>query len=101
MKDSSLATNLVPSDPPCGADRGRGRFPDRNPQVGQILSAADDHGLQLTGLHQTRYRGLAKTHLEHVLTALAINLVRVDAWLTGSQRPEAGPPDSPGWPSTL
>jgi hypothetical protein len=34
-------------------------------------------------LHQARYRGLAKTHLQHVLTALAINLVRVDAWLTG------------------
>ena len=31
-----------------------------------------------------RYRGLAKTHLQHVLTALAINLVRVDAWLTGA-----------------
>jgi len=28
-------------------------------------------------------RGLAKTHLQHVLTALALNLVRVDAWLTG------------------
>jgi|Tabmets5t2r1_1033131.scaffolds.fasta_scaffold08979_1 transposase len=34
-------------------------------------------------LHHARYRGLAKTHLQHVLTALAINLVRVDAWLTG------------------
>jgi IS5 family transposase len=35
-------------------------------------------------LHQARYRGLAKTHLQHTLTALAINLVRVDAWLTGA-----------------
>jgi hypothetical protein len=35
-------------------------------------------------LHQARYRGLAKTHLQHVLTALALNLVRVDAWLTGA-----------------
>jgi hypothetical protein len=33
---------------------------------------------------QARYhRGLAKTHLQHVLTALALNLVRLDAWLTG------------------
>jgi Transposase DDE domain len=31
-----------------------------------------------------RYRGLAKTHLQHVLTALALNLVRVDAWLSGT-----------------
>jgi transposase len=35
-------------------------------------------------LHQARYRGLTKTHLQHTLTALAINLVRVDAWLTGA-----------------
>ena len=35
-------------------------------------------------LHQTRHRGLAKTHPQHVLTALALNLVRVDAWLTGT-----------------
>jgi transposase len=38
---------------------------------------------RLSDLHQARYRGMAKTHLQHVLTALAINLVRVDAWLTG------------------
>ena len=38
---------------------------------------------RLSDLHHARYRGLAKTHLQHVLTALAINLVRVDAWLTG------------------
>jgi Transposase DDE domain len=35
-------------------------------------------------VHHARYRGLAKTHLQHVLTALAINLVRLDAWLTGT-----------------
>src|SRR5438128_1140344 len=34
-------------------------------------------------LHHARYRGLAKTHLQHVLTALALNLGRVDTWLTG------------------
>jgi IS5 family transposase len=38
---------------------------------------------RLSDLHHARYRGLAKTHLQHVLTALAINLLRVDAWLTG------------------
>ena len=30
------------------------------------------------------YRGLA--HLQHGLTALALNLVRVNAWLTGTRR---------------
>jgi transposase len=46
------------------------------------------------GVHQTRYRGLAKTHLQHVLTALALNLVRVDAWLSGT-------PPGGTWPSRL
>jgi hypothetical protein len=29
---------------------------------------------------------LAKTHLQHVLTAAAINLARLDAWYTGKKR---------------
>ncbi|HET6443928.1 MAG TPA: IS1182 family transposase [candidate division Zixibacteria bacterium] len=32
------------------------------------------------GLRQTRYRGLAKTHLQHIATAAAINLDRLVAW---------------------
>ena len=32
-------------------------------------------------LRHARYIGLAKTHLQHVLTAVAINLIRVLAWL--------------------
>ena len=35
-----------------------------------------------TGIRRTRYTGLAKTHLGHVLAATAINIVRLDAWLT-------------------
>ncbi|MFD7165272.1 transposase [Streptomyces violascens] len=36
------------------------------------------------GLRRCRYRGLPKTHLQHVLTATAtaLNLARTDAWLT-------------------
>lgn len=30
---------------------------------------------------RSRYIGLAKTHLQQILTAMAINLVRVIAWL--------------------
>lgn len=29
-------------------------------------------------------KGTAKTHLQHVLTAMALNLVRIDAWLSGT-----------------
>jgi predicted thioredoxin/glutaredoxin len=34
---------------------------------------------------QTRYIGLAKTHLQHVLTAIAMNMVRALRWLAGEQ----------------
>ncbi|WP_223838678.1 transposase [Saccharopolyspora pogona] len=33
-----------------------------------------------TGIRRSRYLGLAKTHLAHVIAATAINLIRLDAW---------------------
>lgn len=33
----------------------------------------------VSGMRRTRYRGRAKTHLGHVLTAAAANLIRLDA----------------------
>ena len=36
------------------------------------------------GLRRCRYIGLAKTRLQHVLTAVAINLVRVAEWYAGT-----------------
>ena len=38
---------------------------------------------RLSDVHHARYRGKPKTFLQHTLTAMAINLIRVDAWLTG------------------
>jgi transposase len=38
-------------------------------------------GTRAFGLRRSRYIGLAKTHLQHVLTAAAINLTRFAAWL--------------------
>ena len=38
------------------------------------------------GLRECRYIGLAKTHLQHVLTAVAINFARLDNWFTGKKR---------------
>ncbi|MEV0053750.1 hypothetical protein AB0H34_25025, partial [Saccharopolyspora shandongensis] len=35
-----------------------------------------------TGIRRSRYLGLPKTHLAHVFTATAINLIRLDAWWT-------------------
>ncbi len=43
-------------------------------------------GVRGMGLRRTRYDGLYKTHLQHVLIAVAINLVRIDAVLTKTPR---------------
>ena len=40
-------------------------------------------GVRAFGLRRARYRGLAKTHLQTVITAVALNLDRLAAWLDG------------------
>jgi transposase len=40
-------------------------------------------GVRAYGLRHARYVGLAKTHLQHLLTAAAINLKRIFNWLSG------------------
>jgi transposase len=44
-------------------------------------------GVRAFGLRRTRYWGVAKTHLQHVATAAAINIDRIVAWL--AERPRA------------
>jgi len=39
--------------------------------------------IAVTGTRNARYKGLAKTHLEHVCSAVALNLIRLDAWWNG------------------
>src|SRR5260221_1344698 len=41
-------------------------------------------GVRAFPLRQARYLGQAKTHLQHLLMAVAMNLVRVVAWLAGA-----------------
>ncbi|MFB7621046.1 IS1182 family transposase [Kitasatospora sp. NPDC056181] len=43
-------------------------------------------GIKRCGLRRSRYHGLAKTSLQHELTAAAINLARIDAHLTNTPR---------------
>ncbi len=43
------------------------------------------------GLRCARYLGLAKTHPQNIVTAAAINLARVDAWLTCKPRAATRP----------
>ncbi len=45
---------------------------------GTIRQATD-----VTGLRRARYRGLAKTHLDHAFSAVALNLIRLNAWWNG------------------
>ncbi len=40
-------------------------------------------GVRRSGLRQSRYIGLAKTHLQHIFMAAGLNLCRFDAWLNG------------------
>ncbi len=44
-------------------------------------------GVRAFGLRRTRYWGVAKTHLQHVAIAAAINIDRMVAWL--DERPRA------------
>jgi transposase len=44
-------------------------------------------GVRAFGLRRTRYRGLSKTHLQHIAIAAAINIDRIVAWL--AERPRA------------
>jgi transposase len=39
--------------------------------------------VRVCGLRRARYRGLQKTHLQHLATASALNFVRLSAWLGG------------------
>jgi len=52
------------------------------PRAGIVCTHAQV--IRRSGLRQARYRGLAKTHLQHVLTAAAINLLRIASWLDGT-----------------
>ncbi|MFE3547325.1 transposase [Streptomyces kronopolitis] len=56
-------------------DEWKARYAARAGVEGTIHQA-----VAVSGIGRTRYRGLAKTHLGHVLTATAINLIRLDAW---------------------
>lgn len=38
------------------------------------------------GMRRTRYRGIDKVHLQHLMTAAAMNLMRVIDWLAGKKR---------------
>lgn len=48
------------------------------------IEATMSQGVRAFGLRRCRYIGLAKTHLQHILTAAAINFVRASEWVDGT-----------------
>ena len=50
------------------------------------IEGALSQGVRAFGLRAARYRGQAKTYLQHLLVAVAMNIVRVAAWAEGIPR---------------
>ena len=55
-----------------------------------MVEGTPSQGVGAFGLRKTRYRGLAKTGLQHVATASAMNLIRFQTYLQGVPQ-ERGP----------
>jgi transposase len=47
------------------------------------IEATHEQAIRRCGLRHARYLGLAKTHLQHIVTAVAINLIRLGEWWAG------------------
>jgi len=61
-----------------GTAEGKRLYAQRNGVEGTL-----SQGVRAFGLRRARYRGLAKTGLQHVATAAALNLDRIAAWVAG------------------
>ncbi|MEV5951122.1 transposase [Streptomyces sp. NPDC051993] len=61
-----------------GDEQWRAKYGTRAGIEGTIHQA-----VAVTGMRRARYLGLQKTHLEHVFSAVALNLIRLDAWWNG------------------
>ncbi|MFE7333209.1 transposase, partial [Streptomyces sp. NPDC057565] len=65
----------------------KARYAARSGVEGTINEFAHGHGMR-----QCRYRGRSKAHLQHVLTAIAVNIERLSRW---SVTEEGSPPRPP------
>ncbi|MFF3327754.1 transposase [Streptomyces sp. NPDC002889] len=61
---------------------GRGEFYQH--RLG--IEATVSQGVRTFGLRRSRYRGRPETSLQHLFTSTAMNLARLDAWITGTPR---------------
>ncbi len=78
-----------PSRVDCTQSKTSGRVLHLRPQAAHARAGIEgtlSQGVRSMGLRRARYDGLPKVHFQQVLTAVAINLVRIDAVLTGTRR---------------
>jgi len=52
------------------------------------VEATHAQAIRRSGLRRARYIGLAKTRLQHVTTAAAVNVLRITAWCAGTPLPK-------------
>ncbi|MFJ8613219.1 transposase [Streptomyces sp. NPDC003631] len=45
------------------------------------IEATLSQNIRTCGLRRTRYRGLRKTHVQHILTVLACNVTQIADWI--------------------
>ena len=50
------------------------------------VEGTHSQAIRRCGLRRSRYIGLAKTHLQHLLTAVALNVIRLGEWWLGTPR---------------
>ncbi len=48
------------------------------------IEGTHSQGVRRCGLRRTRYTGLAKTRLQHLITAVALNVIRLGEWWLGT-----------------
>jgi transposase len=48
------------------------------------IEGTHEQAIRRCGLRQARYLGLARTHLQHLLTAAALNVLRLGEWWLGT-----------------
>jgi IS5 family transposase len=79
---------LLPQDQQTALeDRRREQLTDQWQQRYNIRAGVEgtiSQAVRRTRIRRTRYTGLPKTRLGHIFAATAINIIRVDAWLTGT-----------------
>ena len=86
-KRSRRSITLRPEAQYKALQKARQREPTDDYQADYALRAGVEgtmsEGVRAHGLRHARYRGLAKTHLQHLMTAAAINCKRIHNWLSG------------------